>query len=83
MRIKGINKAKFKKALREKTGCSIQHNGWTCGTCFFAISKTLNNFDWRSLLLYRGDYTLKELGLTEKDIKKIEKSINKIWELIK
>jgi len=74
MRIKGINKAKFKKALREKTGCSIQHNGWTCGTCFFAISKTLNNF---------GDYTLKELGLTEKDIKKIEKSINKIWELIK
>ena len=77
-----MNKQKFKKQLELKTGCRIQYNGWTCGTCFFAISKTLNNDDWRSLLFYRGDNTKEELQLEEKKIN-VEKSINKIWELIK
>ena len=85
-----MNKRDFKKKLREATGCSIQHNGWTCGTCFFSISETLNNDDWNAVLNYRGDYPLKEINamriednrkpLTEDQIKE---SLNKVWELIK
>ncbi len=82
-----MNKAKFKKALREKTFCSIQHNGWTCGTCFYNISDTLEWGDWASLLLYRGDYKREDFDDDEEMKKKLPKdimvSINKIWELIK
>ena len=56
-----MNKAKLKKALREATGCTIQHTGWTCGTCFFAIDDSLNNQDWQFVLWYRGDYNEADL----------------------
>lgn len=81
-----MDKKKFKKQLKLKTGCSVQHNGWTCGTCFFAISERLSNRDWRAVLYYRGDYSLKELNaglknpLTEGEI---QQRIEMIWELIK
>lgn len=81
MRVKGILKKEFKSKLLDATmGCSIQHNGWTCGTCFFCISDDFNNQDWQSLLLYRGDYKKEELdNLPENP----EESIKKIWEIIK
>ena len=62
MEIVKMNKRDFKERLREKTGCAIQHNGWTCGTCFFAISERFSNRDWRALLYYRGDYNLEDLN---------------------
>jgi len=87
MRIKGIKKTEFKRKLAEKTGCAIQYNGWCCGTCFYGISKTLNNDDWLSLLYYRGDTTIDDVKGTcdylKKPIPDFEKSIKKIWELIK
>ncbi len=75
-----MNKRDFKKRLGEKTGCYIQHNGWCCGTCFFSISKKLNNQDWQSLLLYRGDSKKEELNNLPENYMD---SINKIWEIIK
>lgn len=80
-RIKGINKAEFKRKLKQKTGCAIQHNGWTCGTCFFTISKTLTNEHWRAVLFYRGDYTLKDVEREEEW--DYEKLIKEVWEFIK
>lgn len=69
-----MKKQKLKKTLAEKTSCRIQHTGWCCGTCFFAISKKLTNKDWQSLLLFRGDYKKKELtNLPRNPDKSIEK----------
>jgi|TARA_R100000501_G_C2518626_1_gene46873 hypothetical protein len=56
-----MNKEEFKRRLHSKTGCSVQHTGWCCATCFFAIDETLDNGDWQSVLFYRGDYTKEEL----------------------
>ena len=28
----------LKRALEEETGCTIQHTGWTCGSCFYPIA---------------------------------------------
>jgi len=76
-----MNKQEFKKKLKEKTSCSIQHNGWTCGTCFFTIGKTLTNEHWRGVLHYRGDYSLKDVQKDENwDYKTL---LNEVWELIK
>ena len=56
------SKRNFKKALAEATGCTIQHDGWCCGTCFFDLDyDNLTNADWQSLLYYRGDYDKKDL----------------------
>tara|TARA_Y100001951_G_scaffold41339_1_gene32729 strand:+ start:112 stop:357 length:246 start_codon:yes stop_codon:yes gene_type:complete len=74
-----VGKQEFKIKLLEETMCGAQHTGWSCGTCFFAISETLTNSDWQSLLLYRGQYEKDELDNLPKNI---DKSIDKIWELI-
>jgi hypothetical protein len=54
---------KLKDALLKATGCGIQHDGWCCGTCFFAIDEDdgLTNKDWQTVLLIRGDYKEEEL----------------------
>jgi hypothetical protein len=70
-----MNKLKLKRALRAATSCCIQHTGWPCGTCFFALSKRLTNKDWQALLLYRGDYKREDLDNLPRDI---EKSLQKI-----
>ena len=69
---------KLKKLLKDKTSCTIQHNGWCCGTCFFTISQELDNTDWRSLLLYRGDYNKEQIILPSEVVKE---SLNKIYKL--
>lgn len=51
----------LKFELLKKTGCSIQHTGWTCGTCFYALSKDFTNSDWQTILFIRGDYKKKDL----------------------
>ena len=51
-----MNKSTVKKVLTVATGCRIQHDGWPCGTCFYAISPKLNNNHWRAVLAIRGDY---------------------------
>lgn len=74
-----MDKFTFKYALRNKTGCVVQHDGWTCGTCFFALSPKLTNKDWQSLLWFRGDYNAKDLDNLPKHPLK---NINKIYKLL-
>lgn len=74
-----MDKHTLKYALRNKTGCVVQHDGWTCGTCFFALSPKLTNKDWQSLLWFRGDYNAKDLdNLPKRPLK----NINKIYKLL-
>lgn len=73
-----ITKSMMKKALKAKTGCAIQHTGWTCGTCFFSMSKELDNADWQALLVFRGDYDRKTMDNLPKDEKA---SIRKIYRI--
>jgi hypothetical protein len=73
----------LKKLLREKTcGCVIQHTGWPCGTCFFAISEKLTNKDWQTVLLFRGDYKRKDLNNIPKDKAGVEKQLERIVKII-
>ena len=70
-----MNKRTLKTALKKATHCFIQHNGWTCGTCFFGLSDKLQNADWQALLLFRGDSKREDLDNlpqnTEESLKKI------------
>lgn len=72
-----MNKTELKKLLFQATGCGIQ-DGWCCGTCFFAISKKLNNRDWQTVLFVRGGYSKEELDNLPKDIDKRLERIKKI-----
>ena len=73
-----MNKIKLKRALKKKTYCSIQYNGWPCGTCFFYMNETLTNQDWQALLLYRGDHKKEDLDNLPPDI---TVSLEKIYKI--
>ncbi len=73
-----MNKDNLKRYLLNATSCKIQHDGWTCGTCFFAISSKLKKTDWQNVLLIRGDYKKEDLNNLPKDR---VKSYNKIIRL--
>ncbi len=73
-----MKKTKMRKALREATGCTIQHTGYPCGTCFFALSEELTNQDWQALLLFRGDYKRENLDNLPDDV---EQSLDNIYTL--
>lgn len=75
-----MNKRELKKALKDKTGCIIQHTGWPCGTCFFSMNEKLTNKDWQALLLFRGDYKREQLDNLPEDV---NLSITKIYEITK
>lgn len=69
-----IERETLRKMLSDATKCEIQHDGWPCGTCFFSVSKKLNNQDWQALLLFRGDYEEKMLdNLPKSPMKSIRK----------
>jgi hypothetical protein len=72
-----MNRHNLKRALEQKTECTIQHTSWPCRTCFFAISDDLTEQDWQALLFYRGDYSVDELDNlpddSETSLKKIER----------
>lgn len=70
-----MRKREFKALLKNKTGCTVQADGWCCGTCFFAIPELngypseLKNQLWCSVLNYRGDYSLAQVEQTAKTVK--------------
>lgn len=70
----------LKKALYKATGCEVQNNGWTCGTCFFSIDKSLENRDWQSVLYIRGDYDRKDLENLPKTLEELESTVDTIIE---
>lgn len=73
-----MTKQELKVLLQKKTGCRAQHNGWTCGTCFFAISEKITNKDWQTVLFTRGDYKREELDNLPENIDKQLARIEKI-----
>lgn len=75
---KEVTRTELKKALLNATGCDIQHDGWTCGTCFFAISEKMTNKDWQAVLLTRGDYKEWELDNLPRNIQKSLKKVVKL-----
>ena len=52
----------LKMWLRKHTRCATQHDGWTCGTCLYAITnemkmpKSISEKFWQLSLWVRGDY---------------------------
>jgi len=70
-----ITKKELKKVLGEKTGCVIQHTGWCCGTCFFAIDDSLTNSDWQALLYFRGQDKKEDLNNLPDDKNKAKEKI--------
>ena len=73
-----MNKQYLKAQLRKATGCTIQHDGWPCGTCFFRINDSLSNADWQAVLLTRGDYKKEDLDNLPQNI---EESLKKVASL--
>lgn len=66
----------LKEILHDKTSCRLQHDGWTCGTCFYSLSKRFTNKDWQTVLFVRGDYKKSELDLNFNVLKRVERIIN-------
>jgi len=62
----------LKHGLFKITGCEVQHTGWPCNTCFhsieFGISPEKRHEIWESLLAYRGDYSLAEVGQSKQQM---------------
>lgn len=49
----------LKSKLAKITKCTIQHNGWSCNTCFHALDLPLKHDIheyWEAVLAERGDY---------------------------
>ena len=61
--IKEAHRADLRKIITKAGGCDIQHDGGTCGTCFFDILEELGVTDdqaqkyWEDVLAFRGDYS--------------------------
>lgn len=54
------HKEQLRRLLVKVTGCSIQHTGWPCNTCFHSLvwvplSHNVHAY-WIAVLSYRGDY---------------------------
>jgi hypothetical protein len=78
-----MDKSTFKRLLFEKTNCEIQHDGWTCGTCFFAISPKLTNRDWQTVLYFRGDNPANELDNLPRTPQAIDNRLKNIVRILK
>ncbi len=54
-----VNKNKLRRKLEKELGCTIQHDGWPCGSCFHTIDIDLRediSEYWQPVLSVRGDY---------------------------
>ena len=73
-----FSKEEFQDALGQFTMCGIQHDGWTCNTCFHSIEieglkEDIHKY-WLAVLSFRGDYPDLPPRL---DL--IEELYNKMW----
>ena len=55
-----MNRERLMDLLMNETNCCIQHDGWSCNTCFHAmeglnLTKDIHEY-WEAVLAYRGDY---------------------------
>ena len=55
------NREEVRRNLERELGCTIQHDGWPCGSCFCSVgdewnlSKDIGHY-WQAVLDFRGDY---------------------------
>ena len=57
MRVPGVRREAFRRAVvAASCGCTVQHDGWPCGTCFAEAVPEDGGRAWRAVLAYRGDY---------------------------
>ena len=66
----------LKEKLFKATRCSVQHNGWSCNTCFHALKLKLRyniHRYWLAVLAERGDYP--ELPKKPNLIKELERAL--------
>ena len=80
-----MSKTKLKRTLAEETGCTIQHNGWTCGSCFYPLADELNLKEdshkyWQAVLHFRGDYN--DYNEWDYDTKEFPKLITELYNKI-
>lgn len=58
-------KINFSKELirlfADKTGCSIQHGGCPCNSCFHFIDSDFKHICWLIVLALRGDYDKEDM----------------------
>lgn len=60
-KVENVNKIELRRYLFLNTYCKVQHDGWSCGTCFYDLVSNLNlnknsELYWKAILWYRGDY---------------------------
>jgi len=49
----------LKKKLEDYLGCTLQHDGWSCNSCFHGLKLNLKediHEYWLAVLAIRGDY---------------------------
>ena len=56
-----LSVTKLKKKVFKFTGCEIQHDGWSCNSCFHSLDGELKLKEdihkyWLAVLFFRGDY---------------------------
>tara|TARA_Y100001963_G_C6466591_1_gene302607 strand:+ start:66 stop:533 length:468 start_codon:yes stop_codon:yes gene_type:complete len=54
------DRLELKNLLLEHTSCGLQHDGWTCNSCFHSmtyldLSTDIHDY-WLAVLFFRGDY---------------------------
>jgi hypothetical protein len=78
----------LKKYLAEETGCTIQHDGWPCGSCFNSIdiklAKNISEY-WQPVLSIRGDYNdfNWEEEYPNEDISKFPELVNELYWILR
>ena len=83
-----MNKKKLKQYLAEETGCTIQHDGWPCGSCFNTIdvelAEDIKEY-WQPVLSIRGDYDDFdwEKEYPDEDISKFPERANELYEILR
>ena len=55
------NREEVRRNLEIELGCTIQHDGWPCGSCFCTLDADVNLKEdigeyWQAVLDFRGDY---------------------------
>ena len=80
-----VNVTQLQNDLANFTGCTIQHDGWSCNSCFHSLDgelKLKEDFHeyWLAVLFYRGDYD--DFDWEEYKTEKYGKLINELMEVL-
>ena len=67
------------KKLAIKTGCTKQHTGWSCNSCFhnmdIDLKEDIHKY-WLAVLSFRGDYLDYDFGIDTSSFAKLIEELN-------